>query len=74
MVDRDYLLAQPPGPSALKVKWDQQAMPVLIDAAGAVEAQLDKLTSAVRRVPVTCVLIAAGIGFLAAQAGRARLP
>ena len=71
MVDKSYMLSEPPGPSALKVRWDQQAMPALIDVAGAVEVQLEKAAATIRRVPVTCVLIAAGVGFLAAQAGRA---
>ena len=72
MVDRDYLLSEPPPPSPLKVRWDQQAMPMLIDAAGAVEGQLEKVSATVRQAPITCMLIAAGFGFLAAQTGRPR--
>ena len=72
MVDRDYLLSEPPPPSALKVRWDQQGIPALIDAAGALEGRLEEVAAAVRRAPVACVLVAAGLGFLAAQAGRIR--
>ena len=67
MVDKSYMLSEPPGPSALKVKWDQQAIPLLIDAAGAVEVQLEKVSATVRRLPLTCLLVAAGVGLLAAR-------
>ena len=72
MVTRGYLLSQPPKRSELRLRWDQQAIPALIDAAGTVEVGLEKVAATVRRVPVTCVLIATGVGFLAAQAGRTR--
>ena len=72
MITRDYMLAEPPPPSRLKVTWDLQAMPMLIDAAASVERQVENVLGTVRRVPVTCVLIAAGLGFLAAHVGQAR--
>ena len=70
MVDRRYLLDQPPAPAGIVAMFNQQVMPVLVNTAGSVEGGMEKVASTVRRSPNTSLLIAAGIGFLLAQVGR----
>ena len=70
MVDRRYLLDQPPPPAGLAAVFNQKVLPVLVNAAGGVEGGLEKVASTVRRAPNTSLLIAVGVGFLLAQAGR----
>lgn len=72
MVDRSYMLDQPPGPGRAKVAFDQRVVPMAIDAAGWVEGGLERVLAAVRRTPYTGLLIAAGLGFVLAQSRRPR--
>ena len=73
MVDKDYLLAQPSAPSAMKATIDQRVIPALIDVAGSIEGRLETVARTVRQSPTASVLIALGIGFLAAHARRSRV-
>ncbi len=65
MVNRAYLLEKPSGPSASKIFFDQQVIPVFIDAAGSVEGMLERMAMSVRRRPIEALGAALGIGTLA---------
>ncbi len=67
MVDRRYLLEQPPAPTGLRAVVNQQVIPILVDAMGAVEVRLEVVATIVRRAPATSLLVAAAIGALLAQ-------
>jgi hypothetical protein len=62
MVSLAYLLKPP---SAIHRFVNQRALPVLIDAAGAVELQLEQVAIAARTAPLACLVVAAGAGYLA---------
>lgn len=73
MVSQSYVLEKPPPPSAAKVFFDQRVMPVAIDAAGAVEARVERLAGHARRQPIVAVSVAIGVGVLLSMLmGRAR--
>jgi hypothetical protein len=60
MIKPGYLTHKPAAPSAPKRHFDQQVMPVLIDAAGGVEAVLEQVAIRVRQSPVRTLSAAAG--------------
>ncbi len=71
MLSPDYLLDKTPPPSALRQFFDQQVLPVAIDAAGSLEALLEDVARATRRRPVAALGIAFASAFLlSALAGR----
>ncbi len=72
MVERSYMLARPAPPSAMKVFFDQSAMPRLIDAAGACEVALEQVAQRAKRAPLTCSFLAVASGWLLERAFRAR--
>jgi hypothetical protein len=63
MISQRYLLEQPSPPSRLKNRFDQQIMPIAIDAAASVEAALAMLGERTRRQPSTTLafMFAAGV-------------
>jgi len=62
MVDRDYLIEKPPGPGPLKQYLDLTVLPLLIDAAGAVEAVAERAAVQVRQRPIVGIGVAFGLG------------
>ncbi|AWN45219.1 hypothetical protein DK419_01830 [Methylobacterium terrae] len=62
LIDRDYMLEKPPGPSASKLFLDQTVVPALANAAGAVEAGIERVVVVSRRNPLLAFGIVAGIG------------
>jgi hypothetical protein len=70
MVSRNYLLKQPAAPSPGKVFIDQAVIPALIDAAAAVEQQLERVATGVRNAPILGMGVACGVGWLASRAAR----
>jgi hypothetical protein len=75
MVDKAYMLEQPPAPAAWKRTLDLTVLPVLIDTAGAFEAGAERLAVQVRQRPIAGIGVALCIGWLAgwlrgAAAGR----
>jgi hypothetical protein len=62
LINRDYMLEKPPGPSASKLFLDQAVVPALANAAGAVEAGVERVVVAARRNPRLAVGVVAGIG------------
>jgi hypothetical protein len=60
MIKPGYLTHKPAAPSAPKRYFDQQVMPVLIDAAGGVEAVLEQVAIRVKRSPGESLAITAG--------------
>ncbi len=62
MVSRRYMLAKQPKPSSAKVVFDQEVIPVFINAAGRAEAALEGFARLVRRSPAgtLCGAVAAG--------------
>lgn len=75
MVTKHYLLDQPKPPSALKVRFDQQVIPAAINAAGSVEAGLERVAQRARKQPLAALGAAFGLAFLATRlAVPARVP
>nr|WP_294505869.1 hypothetical protein [uncultured Rhodopila sp.] len=72
MIGRNYLLKQPAAPSPVKVLVDQSVIPALIDAAAAVEVQIERFGGRARRAPVLCVGVAFGLGWAASRVLRFR--
>ena len=62
MVDRGYMVEQPLGPGPWKVYLDQTVFPVLIDAAGAVEAVVERVVVRTRERPATALGVALVVG------------
>jgi hypothetical protein len=62
MVSPNYALARPAPPSALRRYFDQQILPVAIDAAGELEALLEQASLRARHYPLTTLGVAACIG------------
>jgi hypothetical protein len=73
MVDRSYLLNRPPRPSGLKRYVDQEVIPLAIDAAGALEAVLERLSRRAAAQPLTAAAAAFGIGLLGCLVGAQAL-
>ncbi len=67
MVDRSYMLEQPPPPSALKRFVDLSLIPIAIDTVGAVEGALEQVSVRGRRRPLATVGAAFGLGCGAAM-------
>nr|WP_294527832.1 hypothetical protein [uncultured Rhodopila sp.] len=67
MIGPNYLLKQPAPPSPVKVLVDQSVIPALIDAAAAVEVQIERFGGRARRAPMMCVGVAFGIGWAASR-------
>ena len=70
MISRTYMVAQPPPPTTLKRFLDQEAFPWAINAAGAVESVLWRVSEAARRQPVVAVFAALALGAAASSARR----
>ncbi len=64
MVSRAYLLDKPGGPSTPKLFLDQTIMPILINAAGAVEGLLERVAVRTRKRPIHTLGAALGLGTL----------
>jgi hypothetical protein len=64
MVSKVYLLEKPPPPSRAKRFMDQRVVPLLIDAAGAVEGRLEELAVTARRAPLCSFGLAVAMGFV----------
>jgi hypothetical protein len=64
MVTQAYLLHRPPPPSNPKRFLDQQVIPALIDAAAAVEAQIETAANTTRRNPLLACGAMLAIGWL----------
>ncbi len=64
MVSKAYLLERPPPPFKAKRFMDQRVVPLLIDAAGAVEGRLEELAVAARRAPLCSFGLAVAVGFV----------
>jgi hypothetical protein len=67
LVDRDYMLEKPSGPSMSKLFLDQAVVPALANTAGAVEGGIERVVVATRRNPLLAVGIVAGIGLALAM-------
>lgn len=66
VVDRDYMLKQPSGPSAPKLFLDTKLVPAAVNALGGVEVALDR-TSARSGIPTAGLLTGiAGLASLSA--------
>ncbi len=75
MVDDAYLLEKPSGPSAAKRFLDQVVLPIAIDAAGAGEDAVQRLSQRTGLRPVVIVAgVAAGTLLLLAAARPPRRP
>jgi hypothetical protein len=61
------MLERPPAPSAPRRYLHQHAFPVLIDAAGALEAGLERAAVATRAEPVRMLALAAATGWLVSR-------
>ncbi|WP_157063956.1 hypothetical protein [Methylobacterium tarhaniae] len=73
LVERDYMLKKPPGPSRPKLVLDQVVVPWLANAAGTVEAGIEQVVIASRRNPLLAIgLAAAGIGLALTMARSPR--
>ena len=64
MIKPDYLTHKPGGPSSPKRVLDQQIIPVLIDAAGGLEAIIERWSTRVRHAPAQSLGIALGASAL----------
>ncbi len=62
MVDKSYMLDQPPPPSAFKQFVDLTLIPIAIDATGAVESFIEQAAVQGRQRPITAVGVAFGLG------------
>ena len=71
MIKPDYLTLKAGPPSTPKRVLDQQVIPVLIDAAGGLEAVIERWASRVRQAPARSLGFALGastlVGFLLAR-------
>jgi hypothetical protein len=70
MIGPKYLLKKPAPPSPVKLLVDQSIIPSLIDAAAAVEQQIERIAVCARRAPMTSLGVAFGLGLLASQVFR----
>ena len=68
MIDPGYMLAKPTRPSPAKVFLDNEVIPALIDAAGGVEAVVERIAVEVRRRPAgglaVAFLVGCGLGLI----------
>ncbi len=62
MIDRSYMLDQPPPPSALKQFLDLTLVPIVIDVTGAVEILVERIAVQGRQRPIAAVGVAFGVG------------
>ena len=62
MIDRSYMLDQPPPPSAFKQFLDLTLIPIAIDATGAVENLVERIAVLGRQRPIAAVGVAFGLG------------
>jgi hypothetical protein len=69
MVSPNYALARPAPPSTVRRYFDQQVMPMAIDAAGELEALLEQLRQRTRRYPLTTLGLAACVGLVLSRTG-----
>ncbi len=72
LVERDYMLRKPPGPSRPKLFLDQVVVPGLANAAGTVEAGIEQVVIGTRRHPLLAVSLVAGIGLALTMARSPR--
>ena len=72
MVDRRYLLDQPPAATGLRAVINQRVVPALVDIAGGVEVRLETVAETIRRKPAKSLLLAVGVGYLLARMGQPR--
>jgi hypothetical protein len=68
MVTKAYLLDKPAPPQAWQRFVDLTAMPLAIDAAGAMEGRLEALAVRARRSPLIALGLAFGLGCMIAAA------
>ena len=66
MVSSSYILGKSSPPSGAKRFFDQQALPVAIDAAGSVEAVVESLAKRIQGRPMGTLGLALGLGILLA--------
>lgn len=66
MVTSNYIEGKSSPPSASKRFFDQQVLPVVIDAAGSVEAVVESLAQRIRGRPVGALGLALGLGVVLA--------
>jgi hypothetical protein len=64
MIESEYLTQKAPPPSAPKRVLDQKVIPVLIDAAGGIEAVIERWAVRVRQSPGQSICVALGAGAL----------
>ena len=64
MVSQAYMLEKSPPPSALEWFIDEQVVPAMIQAAGAIEGVLEVVAQRTRQQPATALSLAAGFGVL----------
>lgn len=64
MVTNSYMLDKPRRPSDLRRAFDQQVLPLVIDALGGVEQVVEQLALRTRRQPTMVLGMAAGAGVL----------
>ena len=62
MIDRSYMLDQPPPPSVLKQFLDLTLIPIAVDATGAVESFVERIAVQGRQRPIAAVGVAFGLG------------
>ena len=62
MIDRSYMLDQPPPPSAFRQFLNLTLIPIVIDATGAVERFVELIAVQGRQRPITAVGVAFGLG------------
>ncbi|KMO34970.1 hypothetical protein VQ03_22755 [Methylobacterium tarhaniae] len=74
LVTREYMLEKPSGPSKPKLFLDQVVVPGLANAAGAVEAGIERLVIVARRNPALAVGVVAGLGLALTLARSPRRP
>jgi hypothetical protein len=72
VISQNYLLKRPPEPSTIKVLVDQAVMPSLIDAAAAVEQQIERIGCCARRAPLSSIGAAFGLALVASRVLRRR--
>lgn len=67
MVQPSYLLRKPPRPSTAKILFDQRIVPGAINAAGAVEAGVERIVTFTSRSPMvalaTSLIAGAALGW-----------
>jgi hypothetical protein len=75
MIRQSYLLDRRQPPSTLKTFVNRHAIPAAIDAAGSIEAELERLAQATRRQPLMALSLAFGSAYLfALWRGRRSAP